>query len=160
MLILALFCAAGHSESALATLDLSPSALTSTALMGAGPCRFLVLSRGPEVESPRPSFWKGTSQACRGEVITWLGLSIHSPPGHRQEKASWEPCGLHIQSHVVDLVPCQDNCLLCPVPFLFYGAETLLYPKVSLDVDVGMEQCQLSWGEGGRAGRSLGFRVE
>lgn len=94
------------------------------------------------------------------QVITWLGLSIHSPPGHRQEKVSWEPCGLHIQSYVVDLVHCRDNWLLCPIPFLFHGAETLLYPKVSLDVDVGMEQCQLSWGEGGRAGRSLGFRVE
>ena len=92
---------------------------------------------GRKRRSPGPLPGKGPLRPTGEGLVPGSGLSIHSHSGHRQEKSSLEPFALHVQSHVVDFVHCQDNWLLCPVPFsvpCYADASGFaLFPKVSLE---------------------------
>lgn len=89
-----------------------------------------------------------------------LGLDIHGHAGPSQEKSFLENFGLYAQSPVVDLTCCQDNWLLCRVPFSGpCCADASLFPlpaKVSPGWGRGREKSGSpgGWGVGG-AGTGL-----
>ena len=97
--------------------------------------------------------WRGPGpQPAKGPLRSagpGLGLDIHGHAGHSQEKSFLETFGLYAQSHVVDLTCCQDNWLLCHVPFSGpCCANASLFP-LPAEVSPG-------WGQGREKSGSLG----